>query len=281
MPPCQHGWMLSHRAARALYFPPVLSAAGTYQLLKVSVLPCTVLLSALQGTRLTRAGIGAALLVTAGTAIATVTDFSLTWVGAAVGLVAVVATAQSQISQGVIQTEQKVGGTTALYAISLPQALLTLAASLLFETSWVRLFAGHSGATSASAVVEALRARRGLPIAADASSPIAADAYAAPPVTWEQDIWTHPYSGREVAYILLTCACAVMLNYSCIALIGRISAIAFQFVNQTKTVLVMLVGFLVFAEDASATRVLSVVLGLACVVSGVIWYTIARQRRLA
>ena len=92
------------------------------------------------------------------------------------------------------------------------------------------------------------------------------------------DIWNHPYSLGEVGLILLTCVCAAALNYSGIALIGKINAIAFQFVNQLKTVLVVSVGFVVFAEAADTTRLLSVLAGLACVVSGIVWYTYHKQQ---
>lgn len=92
------------------------------------------------------------------------------------------------------------------------------------------------------------------------------------------DIWNHPYSLNEVWLILLTCACAAALNYSGIALIGKINPIAFQFVNQLKTVLIVSLGFLVFYEAADATRLLSVLAGLACVISGIAWYTISKQQ---
>jgi len=238
------------------------------------VLPVTVMLSALQGTRLTRTDVGAALLVTLGTGVATVTDVSLTLVGTGIGLLAVVATAQYQIYQGRIQSEQKVSSTQALHCISLPQAALTLAASVLVETTWGRVLQGPQ--PQPDALIDALEQHGALrstpaPIRELGVSSRAASA-------WPQDIWTHPYTGQEVGYVALTCLCAVVLNYSGIALIGKINPIAFQFVNQLKTVCVMSVGFLVFAEAAGVARLLSVVAGLACVLAGIFWYTIARQR---
>ena len=93
----------------------------------------------------------------------------------------------------------------------------------------------------------------------------------------EDESAVHAYTLPELGLILLTCACAAALNYSGIALIGRINPIAFQFVNQLKTVLIVSVGFLVFAEAADATRVLSVATGLVCVISGIAWYTWHKQ----
>ena len=69
------------------------NSVGSYQILKVAVLPVTVLLTAWQGGKLTREDIGAAALVSVGTAVATVTDMGLTMFGACIGVMAVVVTA--------------------------------------------------------------------------------------------------------------------------------------------------------------------------------------------
>lgn len=266
------------------------------------MLPCTVLLSSFQGTRLTSIDIWAAVLISLGTAVATVTDVNLTLAGTAIGLIAVVATAQSQIYQGRIQAEQKVTSTQAMYAISLPQAVLTLAASIIVETTWARVLAGGAP-TPPTAVVQALRARGALRYEAplpltgrddvsaaldglDAGNTVdisparqlsrsAAAAALAASQRWAQDIWTHPYTGTEVLYIGVTCLCALALNYSAIALIGRINAVSFQFVNQAKTVLIMAVGFLVFSEAATVPKLTGFLMSCGTI----IWYTYAKQRK--
>lgn len=262
-----------------------------------------MLLSSFQGTRLTGIDIWAAVLISLGTAVATVTDVNLTLLGTAIGLIAVVATAQSQIYQGRIQAEQKVSSTQAMFAISLPQAVLTLAASILVETTWGRVFSGGAP-TPPTAMVQALRARGALryeaplplsgrdDVAAMLDGPggggttvdisagrqlarSAAAAALAASQRWAQDIWTHPYAVQEVLYIAITCVCALALNYSAIALIGRINAVSFQFVNQAKTVLIMAVGFLVFSEAATAPKLTGFLMSCGTI----IWYTYAKQRR--
>jgi hypothetical protein len=68
--------------------------------------------------------------------------------------------------------------------------------------------------------------------------------------------------GLTLGLILLTCACAAALNYSGIALIGRINPIAFQFVNQLRTVLIVSVGFR-FSDAARRQRCIVRFLSLA------------------
>lgn len=210
------GWLAALPAAVAGALSIVLmnyslrtNSLGSYQMLKVAVLPATIALAAGQGTAVTGADVGAAALVSLGTAVATVTDVDLSLAGTAVGLAAVAATAQYQVAQGRVQTELVLSSAQALHALSAPQAVLTLVAAVVFETAWQARLGG--GGTSL----------RGGSVPALGS--VAPD-----------DIWSHAYSANEVGLIVLTCICAAILNYSGIAIIGKINPVAFQFVNQLK-----------------------------------------------
>jgi hypothetical protein len=122
------------------------NSLGSYQMLKVAVLPATIALAAVQGTAVSTADVGAAALVSAGTAVATVTDVDLSAAGSAVGLAAVAATAQYQVACGRVQTDFGLSSAQALHALSAPQAVLTLVAALLLETDWTaRLAAARGG----------------------------------------------------------------------------------------------------------------------------------------
>jgi hypothetical protein len=193
------------------------NSLGSYQMLKVAVLPATIALAAVQGTAVSTADVGAAALVSAGTAVATVTDVDLSAAGSAVGLAAVAATAQYQVACGRVQTDFGLSSAQALHALSAPQAVLTLVAALLLETDWTaRLAAARGGgAMLRGGALEADGAGAGLPPAID-------------------DLWGHGYSTAEVMLIALTCVCAAFLNYSSIAVIGKINPVAFQFVNQVR-----------------------------------------------
>jgi hypothetical protein len=184
----------------------------------------------------------AAVLVITGTMICTFSDVWTTVPGLVTGVLAVLSTAQYQIYQGYVQKQIGLNSTQALYLMSLPQAYLTLAASVLIETDWTR-FTNHS-----PAVITAKEAK-------------------------DTDIWGHPYSSGELLIVLCTCVLAVLLNYTTIALIGKTSAVAMQFVNQSKTVLIIAMGFVLFPIKMALGRTLLLMLGLCFVFSGVAWYT--------
>jgi hypothetical protein len=169
------------------------NSVGTYQILKVAILPGTMILSHLQGIATpTRKEVMAAALVVIGALIFTASDVKITAFGILVGFAAVFATAQYQIWQGTVQSQNGITSTQAMYAISVPQAAMTFAASLLVETSWEARFG-----SGVDALGEKLQVN---------------------------DLWAHPYQSKEIVVILLTCALAVLLNYSTISVIGKVRA---------------------------------------------------------
>ena len=209
------------------------NSLGSYQMLKVAVLPATIALAAGQGTPVARADVGAAALVSLGTAVATVTDMDLSAAGSALGLAAVAATAQYQVAQGRVQTDLALNSAQALHALSAPQAVLTLAAAVLLETAWHTRLLAAGGGGGGGGDVAALRGAGALGTAAPGAGAIIGGGAAGaglPP----DDLWGHAYALSELGFIALTCVCAAVLNYSAIALIGKINPVAFQFVNQLK-----------------------------------------------
>jgi len=50
-----------------------------------------------------------------------------------------------------------------------------------------------------------------------------------------------------------------------------------QFVNQSKTVLIVAIGFVLFPQVTSFARIASLLIGLAVVFTGVAWYTKLKQ----
>eukprot|EP00158_Paraphelidium_tribonemae_P010243 Partr_v1_DN41137_c0_g1_i1_m69594 putative solute carrier family 35 member len=117
-----------------------LNSVGTYQIFKVAVLPAVMALSTAQRIMSpSRKEVGAAAVVMVGTLVCAVSDVWMTLVGLGVGVAAVVSTAQYQIWQGTVQKEHGLNSTQALYLMSLPQAWMTLAAAVVFETNWTRV----------------------------------------------------------------------------------------------------------------------------------------------
>jgi solute carrier family 35, member E3 len=246
-----------------------LNAVGTYQILKVAVLPVVMALSYLQNVSTpTRDEIGAAACVVIGACICTASDVSLTFVGLTAGVLAVVSTAQYQIYQGSVQKLEGLSSVQAMYIMSLPQAILGFVSSILIETNWTRVYntvfsarGGIRGAPSVFIVDEGLEASEG---ASTSSVGV---------FSGNEDIWSHPYSLTEFVVIFATCVLAIILNYSTIGVIGKTSAVTMQFVNQAKTVLIIAISFVLFPKPMSTDRIVWLVIGLVLVFLGVGWYT--------
>jgi hypothetical protein len=245
----------------------------------------TIALSWAQGiSNPSRKDVYAALLVVAGALICTLSDVWMTAIGIFIGCFAVLANGQYQIYQGSIQKAHRLSSTQALHIMSLPQAVMTFAASVLVETNWARVLASSSDlmdrylfrlADSPVALAVDVVSGGKHSHAHGASHGTAASA--ASPAVWMADIWTHGYSTREVLVILLTCAIAMALNYSTLGIIGKTSAISMQFIAQLKTVLVVAIGLLLFPTNMSFFHFMYLLSGLALVFTGVAWYTKLRN----
>lgn len=232
-----------------------LNSVGTYQIMKTAILPATMGLSVAQKIiSPSRKETAAAALVVAGTLVATASDVWVTAVGLMVGVAGVLSTAQYQIWQGTVQSENKITSTQALYLMSLPQAVMTLCASIVVETDWSRMFG------MASAMVAGTSTDEG-----EGEGPMVAGSL-------HDDIWHHPYSFAEAGLIFVTCVIAVMLNYSTIAIVGKTSAVTMQFVAQVKTVLTIAMGFLMFPRPMPGEKLAMMGAGLTLTLSGVFWY---------
>ena len=242
-----------------------LNSVGTYQILKVAALPVTMALSyALRIATPTSREVGAAFIVACGTMVCTASDVWISTLGLVVGVLGVFSTALYQIWQGSVQRECGLTSTQVLHLMSLPQAWLTLGASVLMETDWTRLTA--PAGTGASTLL------RGRVVPMPPNVPPLDDA-AARSGGYYTDIWSHPYTLREVGAILLTCACAIVLNYTTIAVIGKTSAVTMAFVNQIKTVLIVIVGVTLFHKPMAPEQAWATAAGLVLVFAGVGWYT--------
>jgi hypothetical protein len=191
-----------------------LNSIGTYQIMKVAILPVTMALTALQGiAQPSGPEMGAAALVIAGTLVCTASDVWVTLLGVLVGVAGVVSTAQYQIWQGSVQKDHGLTSTQALYLMSPPQGALALAASVLMETNWPRVY-GKAAAIARGVPVMEAAGEDGSAVV-DVAASGAAD-----------DIWHHPYSATELLALLATCVFAVGLNYSTIAIGERVHTAA-------------------------------------------------------
>ena len=231
------------------------NSLGSAQIFKAAVLPASMVLPLVQGALdqvpSAREALAAAVVVL-GSCMGVVADVTTTWAGAAVGVLAVLSTAQYQLWSSSFQKAMGLNGTQLLHASSAPQGMLTLAASLLIE--------GH------------LVARLGLAAAGggahDAAAPGShAHAAAAP------DLFTFRYTTMHIAMSLATCCLAVALNWSVFSILGKTNAVSMQVLTQAKSVILITLDFLLFPKPPMAPeKAFFFVLGGATCVSGAIWY---------
>ena len=225
------------------------NSLGSAQIFKAAVLPASMVLPLVQGALdqvpSAREALAAAVVVL-GSCMGVVADVTTTWAGAAVGVLAVLSTAQYQLWSSSFQKAMGLNGTQLLHASSAPQGMLTLAASLLIE--------GH------------LVARLGL-AAGGGGAHDAAHGAPAP------DLFAFRFTTMHIGMSLATCVLAVALNWSVFSILGKTNAVSMQVLTQAKSVILITLDFLLFPKPPMAPeKAFFFVLGGATCVGGAIWY---------
>lgn len=85
----------------------------------------------------------------------------------------------------------------------------------------------------------------------------------------EKKVNQFEYSVHSLFFIVLSCFIAVGTNLSQFICIGRFTAVSFQVLGHMKTILVLLLGFLLFGKEGMNMHV---VLGMLLAVVGMVWY---------
>lgn len=70
-------------------------------------------------------------------------------------------------------------------------------------------------------------------------------------------------------FLILSCSIAVGTNLSQFICIGRFTAVSFQVLGHMKTILVLMLGFILFGKEGLN---LHVVVGMVIAVVGMVWY---------
>lgn len=70
-------------------------------------------------------------------------------------------------------------------------------------------------------------------------------------------------------FIILSCTIAVGTNLSQFICIGRFTAVSFQVLGHMKTILVLILGFILFGREGLN---LHVIMGMIVAVIGMVWY---------
>jgi solute carrier family 35, member E3 len=92
-----------------------------------------------------------------------------------------------------------------------------------------------------------------------------------PPLDWYvTGDWVTDYvwTSNGMIWMFLSCSIAILVNISQFMVLGRFTAVTYQVLGHSKTILVLLGGWLVFREFITAKQML----GMALAVAGMIWY---------
>ena len=89
----------------------------------------------------------------------------------------------------------------------------------------------------------------------------------------KDSILKHKFVSFEVIIILVTGLLAVGVNIVYFALVGKTSAITYQVVGHTKTVLILIFGYIYFGAETDGARLKKNIIGVAISMVGIILYT--------
>ncbi|KAB5548061.1 hypothetical protein DKX38_011467 [Salix brachista] len=228
------------------------NSVGFYQIAKLSMIPVScfleVVLDKVRYSRDTKLSI---LVVLLGVAVCTVTDVSVNAKGFVAAVIAVWSTALQQYYVHYLQRRYSLGSFNLLGHTAPAQA-----ASLLVVGPFLDYWLTNNRV----------------------------DAYAYTfTSTWLQiclDIIAPKGKFKHLAYapdeylitqlfIVLSCSIAVGTNLSQFICIGRFTAVSFQVLGHMKTILVLILGFILFGKEGLN---LHVVVGMIIAVAGMIWY---------
>ncbi|GBG32579.1 UDP-rhamnose/UDP-galactose transporter 3 [Hondaea fermentalgiana] len=240
-----------------------LNSVGFYQMMKLCIVPCCLLLNAVRYDEYpTRKVVGALVLVLIGVGIATVTDVQLNLLGSVFGVAAVLVTAQYQIWQGRKQKEWGMSSQELALSVSTYQIGVGAVLAIIFEGQDLLL---KPQGSDWEHLDDPLDPNKG--IAANLRDGASAAAAAV----------TSDGSDEAVSLtmlILLSCLLAVSVNVHSFALIGKTSAVTFQVVGHGKTCLILASGYMMHISEGNPIEELyRNIFGVVVALSGVILYS--------
>ncbi|KAG6775489.1 hypothetical protein POTOM_018945 [Populus tomentosa] len=224
------------------------NSVGFYQIAKLSMIPVSCFLEVvLDNVRYSRDTKLSILVVLLGVAVCTVTDVSVNAKGFIAAVIAVWSTSLQQYYVHFLQRRYSLGSFNLLGHTAPAQA-----ASLLlvgpFLDYWLTNNRVDSYAYSITSILAYQRTYRGFE----------------PMLDYDKTMKRATH-----LFILLSCSIAVGTNLSQFICIGRFSAVSFQVLGHMKTILVLILGFILFGKEGLN---LHVVIGMIIAVIGMIWY---------
>uniref|UniRef100_M8CS01 Sugar phosphate transporter domain-containing protein n=1 Tax=Aegilops tauschii TaxID=37682 RepID=M8CS01_AEGTA len=198
------------------------NSVGFYQMTKLAIIPCTVILETLffrkKFSRYIQLSLSVLLF---GVGVATVTDLQLNAMGSVLSLLAIVTTCIAQISltshqmTNTIQKKFKVSSTQLLYQ-SCPYQALTLFIVGPFLDGFLT----------------------------------------------NKNVFAFAYTPQVLFFIVLSCLISVSVNFSTFLVIGKTSPVTYQVLGHLKTCLVLAFGYVLLHDPFSWRNILGILIAV-------------------
>ncbi|GKV09614.1 hypothetical protein SLEP1_g21086 [Rubroshorea leprosula] len=231
------------------------NSVGFYQMTKLAIIPCTVLLETLFFRKKFSRNIQISLaILLMGVGIATVTDLQLNVLGSVLSLLAVVTTCVAQIMTNTIQKKFKVSSTQLLYQ-SCPYQAITLFIIGPFLDGLLT----NKNVFAFKYTPQVLVRRKCF----DFSTFFCLDYL----VYSNNYFYTNPSWFQF--FIVLSCLISVSVNFSTFLVIGKTSPVTYQVLGHLKTCLVLAFGYVLLRDPFSWRNIL----GILIAVIGMVLYS--------
>ncbi|KAG1338966.1 UDP-xylose transporter 3 [Cocos nucifera] len=216
------------------------NSVGFYQMTKLAIIPCTVLLETLFLRKKFSRNIQLSLaILLLGVGIATITDLQLNVLGSILSLLAVVTTCIAQIAltsssqmTNTIQKKFKVSSTQLLYQ-SCPYQALTLFIIGPFLDGLLT----------------------------------------------NQNVFSFKYTPQVLTFIVLSCLISVSVNFSTFLVIGKTSPVTYQVLGHLKTCLVLVFGYVLLHDPFSWRNIFGILVALVGMILYSYFFTIESQQK--
>ncbi|OAY66817.1 putative membrane protein [Ananas comosus] len=216
------------------------NSVGFYQMTKLAIIPCTVLLETLFFLKKFSRNIQLSLtILLLGVGIATVTDLQLNALGSILSLLAIITTCIAQI-------------------VSLNKFLFREVFRALY-VSYVALWLNSPNTVYCYRIFW--------------SGPFL-DAFLT-----NQNVFAFHYTPEVLFFITLSCLIAVSVNFSTFLVIGKTSPVTYQVLGHLKTCLVLAFGYVLLHDPFSWRNILGILIALVGMVSYSYFCTIEGQQK--
>ncbi|KAK4483064.1 hypothetical protein RD792_010240 [Penstemon davidsonii] len=221
------------------------NSVGFYQMTKLAIIPCTVLLETLffrkKFSRTVQLSLTVLLM---GVGIATVTDLQLNVLGSILSLLAVVTTCVAQIVSSVVLFY--------LFSISpifsLETSMLPFQTKLMTNTIQKKFKVSSTQLLYQSCPYQAMTLFVTGPFLDG--------------LLTNQNVFAFNYTPQVLAFIVLSCLISVSVNFSTFLVIGKTSPVTYQVLGHLKTCLVLAFGYVLLRDPFSWQNILGILIAI-------------------